>query len=60
MRGRLRSCKNLCENDTIINPDIFINKQYREQQKTKGLKFPIRFITDVDKYKNIELPTKFD
>ena len=59
-RSRLRS-KSYCINDNIIDPNIFVNSNYRIELQSKNVTIPIKFINEEKKeyYKSLELPKNF-
>lgn len=39
--------------------DVFKNEKYRNEMISRGIRFPLEFISDNSEYKNMKLPTTF-
>lgn len=51
---KLNDTKKYCKDHVIYNMDAFINEQYREKQKSKGLSYPIKFVADTTDYTKLD------
>ena len=51
---------NMCVNNIILSADIFKDFRYRNEQISRGKRFPINYTTNINEFDRSKMPTSFN